>query len=162
MFRSSKKKKKKRKRRTLEIHPPPCPLERLFNNNNCQIISCHHPLHCPLQIPAMLSHAVARALQALGVPSAPRHSAKWPHEPPQPTPEPPTWVHPPWALQSCLSFPLDTSGSWKAPSKASTPSAPCRIRPGVTKSCRLGHSQMWNSWICCNWAHCLQTRPWKN
>lgn len=50
------KKTNKQKRQALETHPPPCPLEELFNRNNCQIISCHHPLHCPLQITALLSH----------------------------------------------------------------------------------------------------------
>lgn len=39
---------KKGNRQTLKPHPPPCPSERISNNNDCQIISCRHSSIVPV------------------------------------------------------------------------------------------------------------------
>lgn len=127
---------KKKKRQALESHPPPCPLEDLFNRKNCQIIGCHHPLHCPLQITALLSHAVPEASceVCMDLPGL-------------------AGSHPSRGAQNCLSVPLDTCRSPLCPQHLPGSGLALESRADTaTAKCEPAENPV----------HCLQIRLWKN
>lgn len=122
-----KRKGKKKKEKALEINPPPCPLEELFNRNNCQIISCHHPLHCPLHCLAESCCPQSILAVCMDLPD-------------------PAWSHPSWGAQNSLSVPLDICRSplcpqhfpgWGLALESRADTAPAKCEPA--ENAAAGH-----------------------